>query len=98
MKHIKSKGKQFVLALKSSRLIALNQKDPQRGEFKKLSELELGENTAVGAYIKGVPFPLLIAKQVLINRDGSTGILDLVGSDLSLDYLRITSLSKTMEN
>ncbi|MAE18525.1 hypothetical protein CMK12_06265 [Candidatus Poribacteria bacterium] len=40
MKHIKLKGKQFVLALKSNRLIALNQKDPQRGEFKKLSELE----------------------------------------------------------
>ena len=64
MKHIKSKGKQFVLALKSNRLIALNQKDPQRGEFKKLSELELGENTAVGAYIKGVSFLLLIAVQI----------------------------------
>ena len=40
MKHIKSKGKHFVLALKSNRLIALNKKDSQRGEFKKLSELE----------------------------------------------------------
>ena len=65
MKHIKSKGKQFVLALKSNRLIALNQKDPQRGEFKKLSELELGENTAVGAYVKGVSFPLLDSKTSL---------------------------------
>ena len=54
MKHIKSKGKQFVLALKSNRLIALNQKDPQRGEFNKLSELELGENTAVGAYFPSI--------------------------------------------
>jgi len=33
----------------------------------------------------------------LINRDGSTGILDLVGSDLSLGYLRITSLSKSQK-
>ena len=34
----------------------------------------------------------LIAKQVFINKDASTGILYLVCSDLSLDYLRITSL------
>ena len=59
MKHIKSKGKRFVLALKSNRLIALNKKDTKRGEFKKLSELELGENTAVGAYIKECFFPCI---------------------------------------
>ena len=59
MKHIKSKGKRFVLALKSNRLIALNKKDTKRGEFKKLSELELGENTAVGAYIKERFFPCI---------------------------------------
>ena len=72
MKHIKSKGKHFVLALKSNRLIALNKKDSQRGEFKKLSELELGENTAVGAYIKGVSFPLLIATLVQIRAEKFT--------------------------
>ena len=59
MKHIKSKGKRFVLALKRNRLIALNKKDTKRGEFKKLSELELGENTAVGAYIKECFFPCI---------------------------------------
>ena len=35
MKNIKSKGKRFVLALKSNRLLALNKKDTKRGEFKK---------------------------------------------------------------
>ena len=66
----------------------MNKKDTKWEEFKKLSELELGENAAVGACIKGVSFPLLIAKQVVINKDESTGILDLVCSDLSLDSLR----------
>ena len=34
MKPIKSEGKHFVWALKSNRLIARNEKDTKRGEFK----------------------------------------------------------------
>ncbi len=37
-------------------------------------------------------FPLLLAKQVFINDDGSTGALYLVTSDLTLTYDRITRL------
>ena len=82
MKQIKSKRKHFVWALKSNRLIARNEKDTKRGEFKSYLNLQSGENTAVHAYITGVSFPVLI-KQVFINKDGSAGVLYLVGSDLS---------------
>ncbi len=37
-------------------------------------------------------FPLLLAKQVFINEDGTTGTLYLVTSDLTLTYDRMTSL------
>ena len=43
-------------------------------------------------YLKGVEFPLLLTKQVFINKDGSTGTLYLVASDTSLTYFQITTI------
>jgi len=46
-------------------------------------------------WLEGVDFPLVLAKQVFTNGDGSTGILYLVTSDTTLDFGQITALYQT---
>jgi len=48
----------------------------------------------MSVYIKQLDFPILISKQVFKNGDGSTGVLYLVSSDLSLTYAQITTIYK----
>ncbi len=43
-------------------------------------------------WLEGVDFPLVLAKQVFTNADGSTGILYLVSSDSELSYDRMSTL------
>ncbi len=92
MVYIKKKKKDFILAIKSNRTIALSKKEKVKGKFKKVSQAELEEGVAVTAYIKGVDFPVLLIKQVFTNKDGSAGILYLACSDLSLDFDQIKKL------
>jgi hypothetical protein len=42
--------------------------------------------------LKGLDFPVLLTKQVFINKDGSTGVLYLVSSDIKLSYLELTKI------
>ncbi|MCB0207828.1 MAG: transposase, partial [Anaerolineae bacterium] len=49
-------------------------------------------------YLKGVDFPLLLAKQVFINKDGSTGTLYLISSDTSLTWFQVTAIYQTRWN
>jgi len=46
-------------------------------------------------YLKNVSFPVLIAKQIFTNDDGSTGTLYLVTSDTTMTYDRITRRYQT---
>lgn len=46
-------------------------------------------------WLEGVDFPLVLAKQVFTNGDGSIGILYLVTSDTTLDFGQITALYQT---
>lgn len=85
-------GKDFVMALKSNRTVALTPEDKRQGRFVRVDALPLEEGAVLQAHIKGVPFPVLLARQVLTNKDGSTGVLYLASSDLLLDYDRITAI------
>jgi IS4 transposase len=85
-------GKEFVMALKSNRTVALGLEDKRQGRFVRVDALPLEEGTVLQAYIKGLPFPVVLAKQVFTNKDGSTGVLYLASSDLLLDYGRITAI------
>jgi hypothetical protein len=53
--------------------------------------LELEANALKEIYLEGVAFPLLLAKQVFTNEDGSTGILYLVSSDTTLSFSDMTT-------
>jgi hypothetical protein len=49
-------------------------------------------------YLKGVEFPVVVAKQVFINQDGSTGTLYLVSSETTLTYDQLTTIYQTRWN
>lgn len=80
------------MPLKDNRKVALSLEDKQHGRYQTVSKLDLPPGEARQIWLEGVDFPLLLVKQVFTNEDGSTGILYLVTSDLTLDYDRITSL------
>jgi len=84
--------KDFILALKSNRTVALTPEGKRQGCFVRVDALPLEENTVLQVHIKGVPFPVLLTRQVFTNKDGSTGVLYLASSDLLLDYGRLTTL------
>ena len=83
--------KDFIMALKANRTVALSTEDRAQGRFIRIDELALEPGTVKQVYLKGVPFPMLVAKQVFKNKDRNDGILYLVSSDLSLDYDSLTT-------
>jgi hypothetical protein len=84
--------KEFVMPLKANRKVALSEADQQAGRYVTVSSLDLPEGETRLIWLEDVGFSLRLAKQVFINDDGSTGILYLVTSDLTLTYDRITRL------
>ncbi len=84
--------KEFVMAVKDNRLVALSELDKQQGRFVALAELDLKPGQCRLVYLKGVEFPVIVAKQIFINQDGSTGILYLVSSDTTLTYDQLTTI------
>jgi len=90
--------KEFVMPLKSNRKIALSAEDKKQGRYVQLSTLDLKPHTTREVYLEGVEFPLLLVKQVFVNEDGSTGVLYLVTSDLSLMYDDITTIYRKRWN
>jgi hypothetical protein len=84
--------KDFIMALKSNRTVALTAEDKRQGRFVRVDALALEENTVLQVHIKGVPFPVMLARQVFTNKDGSIGVLYLATSDLLIDYGRITAI------
>ncbi len=84
--------KHFVCAIKSNRLVALSLKDKIEGKFVKISEIDIKPGELRLVYLKGLDFPVLLAKQIFTNKDGSTGVLYLVSSDIKLSYLKLTEI------
>jgi len=76
--------KDFICALKSNRLAAVSEEDYQANRFIPIEELPWQEETIFTAWLKGVPFPVRLVRQVFTNKDGSTGILYLACSDTTV--------------
>jgi hypothetical protein len=83
--------KTFIGAIKSNRTVALTLADKQQGKFKKVSELEWHHTQSRIVYFQGLDFPILVAKQVFINKDGSKGELFLASNDKNLTALELFS-------
>jgi SRSO17 transposase len=87
-------GRHFIAALKDNRLIALSANDKRSKRFSRVDELDFSEQTAVRGWLKDYEAEVLVVRQVFKNKDGSTGILHLVCSDLTCDYDAITTTYK----
>ena len=86
--------KEFIMALKSNRKVALSSDDKQNGQYKRLDKLELPADTPTCIYLEQVSFPLLLMRQVFTNADGSMGVRYLVTSDLTLDADQLSTIYK----
>jgi hypothetical protein len=92
MKFIKQELlREFIMPLKSNRKVALTPADKRAGRYQAVGTLVLEAGTVREIYLEQVDFPLLLAKQVFINEDGSSGTLYLVTGDLTLGYDRLTA-------
>jgi len=84
MVFIKKAKKEFVMPLKSNRRVALSAGDRNQGRCSSLASLMFETGAALTLSLEGVPFPLLVVREVFRNEDGSEGSLILACSDTSL--------------
>lgn len=92
MKFIKAdQQRDFICPLKTNRKVALSRQDKQQGRFVRVDTLQLEANATQEVFLEGVEFPLLLAKQVFANDDGSIGMVYLVCSDTTLSFEDLTT-------
>jgi hypothetical protein len=84
--------KDFIAALKSNRLFATSLEDKHNGEFISVSELELSDKQSIRGYVKGYDNEVVIVSRIFTNKDGSTGVLNLICSDTDLDGEAISTI------
>lgn len=90
--HIASKNKEFIAAIKGNRLFAKNLDDKYEGKFVSIDSLLVSDKESVRGYLKGYDKEVVIVCRVFTNKDGSTGTLYLVCSDLTLDSDSISTI------
>jgi len=63
--------KDFVIPLKTNRLVSRSLTKPKKrqGTFQHVDRLEIAEETALTIYLKDLPFPVVLVKQVFKNED-----------------------------
>ena len=84
-KPIRKANKHFIFALKSNRLVALTEDDREKGNFVRIDESNLPDNTPVHGFLNDHHDEVLLLRRVFTNKDDSTGVLYLVCSDLQCD-------------
>lgn len=77
--------KDFIMPVKTNRLVCLTKEDKRNGHFQRVDSLTIQEDMPQQIFIKELPFPVVLVKQVFKNEDGSEGILYLVCSDLTVE-------------
>lgn len=86
--------KDFIIALKGNRTVALSYEAKLRGEFKRIDKLELPEGEPVRGWLRGLDFEVLLVRQVFRNEDASSGTLYLASSELDADGQAICAIYK----
>lgn len=91
---VKNIKRHFVSALKENRLVALSEEDKLAGIWHQVSSLNIEPGQVRKVWLKGVSFPVNLARQVFKNIDDSCGVLYLVSDDIELTYKQITTIYK----
>lgn len=84
--------KNFVMPIKTNRLICKTKEEKRKGKFQRVETLDIQENIPQTIYVKELPFPVVLVKQVFRNEDGSSGILYLACSDTTVDLKTVTDI------
>ncbi len=90
--------KEFIMACKSNRLVSLSEDDKKHKITQRIDTLEFQEGQSVKVWIAGVDFAVQLSKQVFKNKDGSTGELFLLCSELNCDDELIQAVYKKRWN
>ena len=90
--YISKKKKHFIAGIKSNRLFATSLEAKHQGKFQRVDALELEDKEAVRGYLKGYDKEVLLVRRIFTNKDGSTGILNLVCSDTNLDGNQVATI------
>ena len=85
-------GHGFVMALESSRTVALSEAARAAGQFHALDTLAFPDEQPLRVFLRSVEPAVLVTRQVFINKDGSQGVLYLVSSDTSLNLVQLTPI------
>lgn len=89
----KEMKRDFIMALKSNRKVALSKENKEKKEYISIETLQPGQQT-VEIWLEELDFPLLLIKQVFKNENDTVGELYLACSDLNLVYDKITTIYK----
>jgi hypothetical protein len=84
MLFIHRKKKFFIFDMKTNRKAALSERNRNDGQWTRIDELDIPDNTPVKVWLKDLEIPVLLTKQVFKNKNQSTGVRFLVSNDLSL--------------
>lgn len=91
MKYIKEDlKKDFIMPIKTNRLVCTTLEEKRKKQFQRVDELGIAEGKAQQIYLKGLPFPVQLVKQIFRNKDGSQGIIYLVCSNGTVEAEGIT--------
>ena len=93
MKFINKKKKVFIFELKENRLVADSEEEKKEGRFERLDQKILGEEPTM-VWLKELSIPVILYKQVFINKDGSNGTRYLVTNDSEMTKDQFETLYK----
>jgi len=90
----KTHQKDFVCALKGNRFVALSEADHAAKRFIRIDELQCSEEKTFTVWLKDVPFPVKLVRQVFENKAGSTGTIYVACSDTTMKRDAILTVYK----
>lgn len=94
MLFIHKKKKKFIFEMKGNRLTALSDKARNKGQWTRMNQLDIPDNTAIKVWLKDLQISVLLTKQVFTNKDSSIGVRFLVSNDFSLSDDDFTTIYK----
>lgn len=72
---VRELGHAFILALPTSRTVALSEAARQQGVFQALDTVAFPDGQSVRVWLRGTAEAVLVVRQVFPNKDGSQGVL-----------------------
>ena len=75
MNQVRELGHDFILALPTSRTVALSEVARGNGAFQALDTLVFSDGQPLRVWLRGVVEAVLVVRQVFTNKDGSQGVL-----------------------